>query len=231
MESIIVGFGYKARAGKDFCVTSIVEKYGSAYDIRRYSFANALKTEFYDSLLNPFDPYWGFITGRLVDQYLALPHPTNESATDEEKLAWIEANRPSIVKHLQIFGTEYMRAKDPFCWVRKLRGQINRDQPRIALISDVRFKNEYAFVKGFRGHTVSVFRYRQDSSLWTDPNRDPNHQSEVDLDGVAFDYRINCLDGELESLRQDAYTVFEMILDRETPKVPDMSDICVEASA
>jgi hypothetical protein len=206
-------------------VSAIRERYGTTYDIREYSFAAALKTEFYDALLNPFDPYWAFVCTRLIDQYLTLPHPANDNASDEEKLAWIEANRPSVVKHLQLYGTDYMRTKDPFCWVRKVRAQIERDNPRVAIISDVRFKNEYAFVKSYRGYTVAVFRHRPDGTLWLDPNRDPNHQSEVDLDGTAFDFTIQCLDGELEDLKRDAYYVFEKIVEAETPVIPDLSDI------
>jgi transposase-like protein len=40
---------------------------------------------------------------------------------------------------LQWWGTEYRRAQDPDYWVKKLVARVQADQPRFALIADVRF--------------------------------------------------------------------------------------------
>lgn len=228
MSTIVIGFGYKARHGKDTCVAALLERYGSEYTLKRYSFAEALKVEVYDALSNPFDPYWDFAATRLTPGYMSLPHPTYNGTGEgvlKMKLDWIEEHRAEIVKTLQYYGTEYRRAQNPFYWVNKLRFQIAKDKPQFALISDMRFRNEMAFVKAVGGYSVAVFRHLQDGSLWTDPNRDPKHESECQLDGAAFDFTVKCLDGELDELKKDAYYIFDMIVKANTPEMPDLADI------
>jgi len=48
---------------------------------------------------------------------------------------------------LQWFGTEVMRKKNPDYWVHALADKIEFEKPEIAVITDVRFPNEAAWVK------------------------------------------------------------------------------------
>lgn len=218
-EILVVAFGHKARQGKDFATKAIVEAYKGKYDIRRYAFGDQLKTELYDRLQSPLDPIWGIAPVN----YLKLPHPSAGEAVKEEKLRWIEEYRAELVRLMQWYGTEYVRVRDPFYWVKALRKQILSDKPQIAVISDLRFMNEFLWIKSVKGYTVKVTRHG-----YIDPIRDPNHISETQLDGVLFDFEINCLDGEVEQLRKDAITVMEMILQHYQPAPPDLSDLALE---
>ena len=38
-----IGFGYRARSGKDTAVAEIIKQRSKVYDIRKYSFADALR--------------------------------------------------------------------------------------------------------------------------------------------------------------------------------------------
>jgi hypothetical protein len=114
---------------------------------------------------------------------------------------------------LQWWGTEYRRKNDPFYWVKKLKHTLDKDKPRVAIITDVRFKTEYFFVKINGGFTVKIVRTGFQLS-------DPvarNHVSEHELDDETFDYVIEVEDGNLPELQRDAVTVFDMIADTFTP--------------
>jgi hypothetical protein len=209
-DTTIIGFGHKARHGKDTAVKTVIEKFGGQYDIRRYAFADPLRIEMYDALLSPMHPYWEI--PQFGADYLKLPHPRNPFASEGEKLAWYEEHRAELGKHPQWYGTEFRRAQDPFYWVKRTKAQIEKDSPQFALISDMRFVNEFMFVKAFKGWTVKVSRHG-----FVDPTRDPNHPSETALDKALFDFEINVLDGEVEQLKKDAVTVFELIIAQMNP--------------
>lgn len=219
MKTIIIGVGVRARSGKDTIVKHLIETYNNKYDMRRYAFGDALKEELYDVLLDPLHKYW-----EMTGEYFTLPHPAVRFATRQEKLAWIEENRSVLVPHMQLYGTEFTRARDPFYWVRALDKRLKKEEPQFALISDVRFRNEFLYAKAHKGFTVKCVRLG-----FTDPSRDANHASETELDNAMFDWTIEVQDGAVEELCQDAVTVFESILERVTPEVPEVGDGFVAA--
>lgn len=227
MKPLVIGFGYKARNGKDTCVAHLIETYKDKYNMKRYAFANELKVELYDALVDGQHAYW-----RTNKDWLGLPKPSEayehhlvgQAASTKsvaEKVAWIEANRtPEILHHLQQYGTAFRRAQSPFYWVAKLAQRIAAEKPQVALIADMRFKSELLWVKSLGGITVKVIRYG-----YTDPNRDPNHQSEVELDGTKFDFEIQVLDGEVDQLKKDAVTVMEIIEKAMNPVSKEMVEV------
>jgi len=94
---------------------------------------------------------------------------------------------------LQWWGTEYRREKygDDY-WIRDLENRI--DPNRNYVISDLRFKNEFDYIKSTGGITVKVDRgmlFEKDKST---------HHSEVDLDDREFDEVIYNT-GTLDQLR------------------------------
>jgi hypothetical protein len=221
-KPLIIGFGHKARQGKDECCKHLIETYGDRYDIRKYGFADQLKTEVYDALENWRDKIWNVAPFN----YLVLPHPIttvdrfNPQVAD--KVAWIDANKtnPDLVRLLVWWGTEFRRAQDNFYWVKALRARIEREQPQIALISDLRFKNEFYYIAAYGGYTVKVTR----TGFQLNDGRSTTHQSEVDLDGIKFHFEIDVLDGEVEQLKKDACCVFEMIVAAQNPIKEDDTD-------
>lgn len=187
----------------------LIDTYQSVYTIKRFAFADDLKQELYDALSNQYNPYWDVAPFN----FLLLPH-TPEAygglVTSDiplgDKIAWVNEHRTELRPVLQHYGTEYRRAQSPFYWVKCLSDRISAEDPQIALVSDVRFKSEFFYIKSVGGYVTRITRYG-----YTDPNCDPNHVSETELDKVPFDFEINVLDGEVDQLRKDAVTVFELV--------------------
>jgi hypothetical protein len=227
-STLIVAFGHRAHSGKDTCVSHLIETYKDQYDVRRYAFADELKVEVYDALGNWRDVVWN--DGRL--NYLELPHPRqNGPVTREQKIQWISAHKvePPLARLLQFWGAEYRRKQDQHHWVKALDYQLKRDRPQIALISDLRFKNEFAFVCAHgtgssfngKGYTVKVSRL----GFQLNDGRDPHHSSEVDLDSVKFHCEISVADGgeeQIAELKKDAVFVFDEILKAYQPPMPEV---------
>lgn len=219
----MIALGHKSRHGKDAAAEAIIRRYGTQHGITRYAFADSLKAEFYDVLLMPSHPYWGYTQ----DNYLALPHPCVAFCGEGDKRAWINQHKTELGNHLQVYGTEFVRKRDPFYWIQKLRGKLEWDQPRVALITDLRFFNEVLFVKACQGYLVKVTR-----EGYVNPNRSASHFSETGLDNLTFDYEISVPDGALAQLEEDACDLFQIILDRQEPSIPEFSnDEAVSLSA
>jgi hypothetical protein len=218
VNSVVVGIGHRARNGKDHFAKFVVEQFVGQYNIQVYSFGKALKMELYDILLQPLHPYWDF-----ADGYLKLPHPREQFVKDEDKVAWVEEHKAELVGHMQKYGTEYKRAQNPFYWVNAVARQISVDNPQFALIPDLRFVNEYLWIRAVKGKTVKVSRWVGDT-LYCDPSRDPNHPSEIELANAIFDYSVDVQDGDLAELKADAKAVFERIVKSFEPEVPEADD-------
>jgi hypothetical protein len=194
-NTLLIGLGTKARAGKDTVAATIAEAYKDRFDIKVYGFADFLKQEV--DLIGPAKI--AFTAG--------IPLDTNPDMSDPFcRTEW--GKQPRV---LQWYGAE-KRKQDTFHWVKKLRARIEADQPQVAIVKDVRHFNELFFVKAFGGWTVKVTRQG-----FVDLSRDPNHPSEIELDGAPFDIEITVQDGQLEQLKKDALVVFELILAQNRP--------------
>jgi hypothetical protein len=88
---------------------------------------------------------------------------------------------------LQRVGME-QREKDPLFWVKQTYWVIDELRPQVAVISDVRLKNEAQMVKDMGGVMINVTRYDSDGKMFLDPSRDPKHISETDMDDYPYDY-------------------------------------------
>ena len=172
IDSVVFGFGFRARSGKDSAVAEIIKQRGllktgevgnneERYDIRRYSFASALKSEVNDAirkaggmkeLLTLPSKRFAMCKGFYLDfpdwvQY-------DESAPMDDPECPLGKNRSL----LQFWGYDYRRVYfGEDYWVRQLAQRIELEKPQIALISDLRFPNEMAFVRQY-GETVRVDR-------------------------------------------------------------------------
>lgn len=192
-NTILIGLGYKARHGKDTVAAEIAARYKDQFDIKVYGFADALKAEVEE------------LGAAAIAFKHGIPLDPNPDMTDP----LCPSGKQSRV--LQFWG-EARRTAHPFYWVNKLREQIEKDQPKIAIVKDVRHLNELYFIKAFGGYTVKVSR-----NGFVDLSRDPNHVSETQLDGVQFDIEIAVEDGQLDQLKKDAVTTFELILAQYKP--------------
>lgn len=111
---------------------------------------------------------------------------------------------------LQKVGS-FARDIDPDVWVKHLAKKVDETPQELIIIYDLRYQNEAAWVKSKGGgYCVEVKRYTADGKRLVAQDRDPNHISEVALDGYVFDYTVSA--GPLADLQKSAIEVFEDIL-------------------
>lgn len=192
----IIGIGHKARQGKDFA--SKYMQHAMPSMIKLYSFARALKEycrDNHDTLL----PRW-----QLANQTKGVPEQKDDPIYGYTRI-------------LQWYGT-LARETNENVWVEKVAAQIESDNPDIAIVTDVRFPNEAAFVKEKGGYTVECIRRNADGSQYQDPGRDPYHVSETALDNYDWDFTIMVRDGDLQSLKSKSEGVLRDIVREEAVK-------------
>lgn len=224
-ETIVVGFGHKARNGKNTAVSTIIEKFKDTYDIREYSFAAALKRE-----VNEAAGACGGLPQLIewLSREIGLPAYVKLDPNPDMTDPMCPQGKHRTL--LQWWGTEYRRNNDEEYWVKKLAATIKADNPQFALISDMRFPNELAWVESHLSGGWSVKVTRQG---YLDKNIKADHPSETALDDAEFDIEINVLDGELEDLKRSAVAAFEHIIEQFAVKEEDLdfSVAAVEAAA
>jgi hypothetical protein len=209
IDSVVFGFGYRARSGKDSAVAEIIAQRGlrgdivktgehtyhiDGYDIRRYAFADALKREV-TAAVQPYGSMWQWFAS--TDMAYPKWVQYDLGAPMDDPLCPYGKNRTL----LQWWGAEYRRAQDPDYWVKKLAKCIEEENPEYALITDMRFPNEMQFVKQ-HGETVRVDRAGLPPST---------HTSETALaDTSDEDWSIILENnGTLEEFKEGAVVVFD----------------------
>jgi len=193
---ILIGLGSKARQGKNYVANYMLEVEGvHGGEVGLYSFADELKRyckEHHDELV----PQW------------QLSRQTKQQPAHKEDPIY------GCTAILQWYGTEVARKNNPNIWVEAVADKIKKERPEIAIITDVRFPNEAAYVKNHDGFMVEVIRLNEDGTRYYDPNRDKTHISETALDDyLGWDYSILCKSGNLDSLRLKSHAVIRAIVE------------------
>jgi hypothetical protein len=227
IDSVVIGFGFRARSGKDTAVAEIIKQRGlvngssgydvrkwapaelqdaqkERYDIRRYAFADALKREVNAAAIaaggmeNMFLPNRRFAMCK--GYYMAFPDWVQYDPANpmDDPMSPLGKQRSL----LQFWGAEYRRAQDPDYWVRQLANTIELEKPQIALISDVRFPNELEFVRKY-GEAVRVDRAGLPPST---------HASETALADTEDWSIILENNGTLEEFKEGAVTAFDELM-------------------
>lgn len=103
---------------------------------------------------------------------------------------------------LQRVGVAF-RMIDPDIWLKALYWTIAERAPALALITDMRFPNEFQLVKDMGGLTIKVERRDSSGRLFVPTDRDPNHESEIALAGeTRWDAVIENPEGHLDTFEQ-----------------------------
>jgi hypothetical protein len=209
IDSVIIGFGYRARSGKDSAVAEIIKQRGllkpgeigngaERYDIRRYAFADKLKQEVTQDM-RMFGGPKGVIE-KYRQEYLMPDWVQLESNPD-----MTDALCPfgKFRKLLQWYGSEFRRDHNgPDYWVRQLANTIELEKPAIACITDMRFENEMEFVLQY-GEAVRVDR---------DSLPPATHISETALEDSTDWSLILENNGTLEEFLEGAVATFDELM-------------------
>jgi hypothetical protein len=180
---IIIGFGHKARNGKDTAVNALLD----FYERRSFTFFNH-----------------GISNLRQIKaQRIGFADALYQMAREEYGM--VEKDAPL----LQRVGSE-MRALNPEYWIERAFASIKPDTD-IVLISDMRYRNEADYIKAHGGYTIDVQRLNTDGSQFIDQGRPADHPSEVDLDSYNFDYYIKAKTGNVALVGELAITHVEYI--------------------
>lgn len=226
IDSVVIGFGHRARSGKDTAVAEIIAQRGAKRridlpyvpgepfsgtvgfaDIRRYAFADALRQEVNQAYLSAGGWRQLFGTWEFMQHngnFVELPEWVRQGYEEDPE---INEQYPFGKQRtlLQWWGTEYRRSVEENYWVRQLAEQIEKEKPAYALITDCRFPNEFAWVQSVGGKTVRVDR-KDLPAIST-----ASHASETALAGdFPWDY-ILTNDGTLEEFKEGALTLFDDI--------------------
>lgn len=158
---LIVGYGYKARQGKNTAALAALESCPLETQVRMYAFGDALKMEVRKACL------------QFGGQHELIAAWKTAGVMPE----WVQPEDPKPRSLLQWWGTDYRRAKDPAYWIKRLKHELDAQIPEIALITDVRFPNECAAIKAWGGYVVHCVR------LGEPDVQVHEHASECALDG------------------------------------------------
>lgn len=177
----LIGLVGRAGVGKDTVAEML-----AAHDYVRHSFAEPLRVMVEAQLrLHQFDTYW------MADR------------------AFKEISLPvlghSVRRHMQLIG-QALRADDEDYWVRCLAARAGLGPGRTPaashiVISDLRFRNEAAWVREQGGVLVRVLR---------DAPAVAEHVSEQQVDGIACDLTV-CNTSTLHDLRDQVRAVAETV--------------------
>jgi hypothetical protein len=115
---------------------------------------------------------------------------------------------------LQRIGVDYRQVRGEDIWVRSVYAKMLQDRPRLAIITDVRFPNELAFVKALGGTAIRVTRFNADGTMFEDPSRDPNHVSEAALNNAVWDISMVAMSGQVAELEEAAIVAAEHVLSK-----------------
>lgn len=181
---LLLAFGSKARQGKDVAGEAVVEHF-----IRQQAMLN----RFYET--NSLKPGPAAQLFKFAD---ALYKECRELHGMTEKDAPL----------LQRVGTE-RRAENPKYWIDQVFAQIDRVNPEVAVITDLRYRNEARAIKDRGGVIIQVSRMNQDGTPFVATDRPADHPSEIDLDGHRFDHYISAYSGEVALVAQLAITIAE----------------------
>lgn len=200
---MILAFGNKARHGKDTAASVVLN---SGMQVKRVAFADALRKEITDATrqAGSLEKLFGSCVepGVFIPKWVKLDK--NPDMTDP---LLPHGKHPFL---MQWWGTNYRRTQDPDYWVKKWKEQV-RNFDGIVVVSDLRFINEAKAIKSLGGYTVKIQRLNPDGSCYFDPDRDPGHLSEIELDEWNWDFLISAKSGQTDWLKKQVESLLEFV--------------------
>lgn len=148
--STIIGIAGPARSGKDTLCNQFLEIFQEMnIKAKRSALADQLKLESKDFIFNTLG----------IDVFT--------EKTEEKNII-----RPFLVT----WGTHVRRKLDPDIWIKKIQESIEENS--ILIVPDIRFKNEFDWVKSNNGYVFFVDRIDENGNQVPDANTDEAENNE-----------------------------------------------------
>ena len=226
---LIIGFGNKARHGKDTAAeaiknfydtkNSLLLKHGQDKAVTRigiFKFATALYQEVNEFLA--IEKSFDYSTVELFR--MGIREVRGGEICIDKLPDWVQPDpNPQFSelapygKHpklLQWWGTDFRRTQDPDYWVKRMFESIPSNID-IALVSDVRFQNEADSITERGGYNVNVTRLLPDGTPYRSQDRPADHLSETALDSYPWQFRLPNHEGHQALLEEQAITLAEYL--------------------
>ena len=101
------------------------------------------------------------------------------------------------------------RQKDPMFWLKRIGSRIQIEEHYLAIVPNIRYANEAAWVRSENGILVRVTALNENGTSYISPDRDANNPSETDLQWYPADYYITAKRGQIALLNAMAVAVLE----------------------
>jgi hypothetical protein len=208
---LIIGFGSKARHGKDGAALSMIDHLESKRAVAKHHnypvrTPDAWKIGFADALRRESSAAISRACG--IERLLENGFRDDASGNWVDIPAWVTPDpNPEMGLPLLPYGKHAKLLQ----WVDQVEQQIVGFEG-LVLITDCRFLNEAALIKKLGGYTVNVTRLNEDGSLFADPTRPATHVSETALDGYNWDFYIKVKNGDQALKSEYAITLLEHLL-------------------
>jgi hypothetical protein len=204
LEPVVIGLTGLAGSGKDTVAQML-----KAHDFKRMAFADELKKEVAAAF--ELDPFW--LNEREAKEQRASRFAISNCAeiafvVRMQELGYDIAAPRAPRELMQLWGTEYRRARRPDYWVAKLAAdlQIVARLGKIrVVVTDVRFPNEATMLRKQLG--AQLWRVHRWSSLaHKDVTSTSHHVSETEMSSLSADHDIHN-DGSLDQLDAEVIRV------------------------
>jgi hypothetical protein len=163
---LLLAFGNKARNGKDTAAEAV--------------------RDYFNEKRNRALEYYGSAKGVPEARIFKFAEALYEECRRDHGMT---TKDPALLQRVGLTRRE----QDPEYWIKQCYAKIldaTSLKGGIAMITDVRYKNEAEFIKGRDGFLVNVARINPDGTRYISDDRDSNHPSETDLDDWNWDYQI-----------------------------------------
>lgn len=191
---MIIGLSGYAQVGKDTFAKSLILR----HNFVRVSFADKLKAVAYGS--NPWVK-WKEEAGK--GKFIKLRDAVKLNGWEYVK------NNSDAREFLQLLGTEGVRDNlGPMVWVEACSGEVMDavESGKNVIFTDMRYPNEYDYVRALGGFTVRVERPGVEAVN--------EHASDSALKGKTFDALVLNNAG-LQGLAQKATTLYDLLVSRQ----------------
>jgi hypothetical protein len=167
-QPAIIGFAGRKRSGKNTAAQTLVDHYQGLIQFEPLAFGSFVKGEIYAhcTTVRTLPSYWPADIRAILQRYFELPQEQiMESLVSKP-------TDPDARRLLQWWGTEYRRKEDPAYWIKMAARSIAPGKTILA--TDVRFLNEYQFLRALNGAVFYI-----DRPIPEDEQEEDRHSSET----------------------------------------------------